>query len=129
MFASKSPHWRYPFYNSMAKTCQCLIKPLSFLILLRYFKFFPFLAYQNLNFISLNSAISEYHLINFIFLLAPEPPKNISVIIHHVKHVQVKWIPPDQLNGINQYRVCILSSKNIIYLLLKGKDSFVLLIF
>lgn len=91
--------------------------------------FFPFLAYQNLNSISLNSAISECQLINFIFLLAPEPPKNISVIIHHVKHVQVKWIPPDQLNGINQYRVCILSSKNIIYLLLRGKDSFVLLIF
>lgn len=53
-----------------------------------------------------------------MFLSAPEPPKNVSVIIHHVKHVQVKWIPPDQLNGINQYRVCISPSENI-YVLLK----------
>lgn len=36
---------------------------------------------------------------------APDPPKNISVTIYHVKHVQIKWTPPDQLNGINQYRV------------------------
>ncbi|XP_054719384.1 sortilin-related receptor-like [Uloborus diversus] len=36
---------------------------------------------------------------------APDPPVNVTVMVHHSKHIRIEWRPPTTTNGLSGYRV------------------------